>query len=326
MISCRVYREGHVEREPFDVDRVGELLQGDLEARIWLDVASPSDEDFQTLGRRFGLHELSMEDMRHRNQRPKVETFSEYHFVVMRPLSRDPSGELVEHEVHAVIGKRFLITLRYEPAYDLAEVLSRWERQGESEEHAGPGYLLYVLMDEIVDTYLTLVEGFEDAADDLEDLVFSEEGTTPSTEVQQRLFHLKRDVVRFRRSVMPLRRVVDFFQEQPTVVTGPLAPYYRDVADHVVRCIELVDNVRDLLTALLEVRVAQVANRLNEVMKKLTSWAAIILLPTMIAGIYGMNFRHMPELGWRYGYPAALGLMGVGAATLYVVFKRRDWL
>jgi magnesium transporter len=177
-----------------------------------------------------------------------------------------------------------------------------------------------------VDSYLVLVEEFEDQADRLEDQVFAEEGQTPSKVLQERMFDLKRDIVRFRRSVMPLRRVVDFFQEQPKVVTGSLAPYFRDVADHVVRCVELVDNVRDLLTALLEVRLAQVGNRLNEVMKKLTSWAAIILLPTLIAGIYGMNFEHMPELHWRFGYPMALGIMAATSGALYVIFKKREWL
>jgi magnesium transporter len=326
MITCHIYRDGRLEREAYDAERASRLLATDADARIWLDVSSPSEADFRTLAQRFGLHELSMEDMQHRNQRPKVEVFPGYHFVVIRPLSRGSDGELVGHELHAVIGERFLITLRYDPAYDLADVLERWSRQGDAEEATGPGFLLYVLMDEVVDTYLTLVEEFEDEADVLEGRVFSEDGGAPSIEVQQQLFHLKRDIVAFRRSVMPLRRVVDFFQEQPKVVTGPLAPYFRDLADHVVRCVELVDNVRDLMTALLEVRVAQVANRLNEVMKKLTSWAAIILLPTLVAGIYGMNFRHMPELNWRYGYPMALALMAAGAGTLYLIFKRRDWL
>jgi len=263
--------------------------------------------------------------MRHRNQRPKVDTFSGYHFVVIRPLSRGPAGELVQHEVHAVVGERFLVTLRYDPAYDLADAIARWDRDGGPRDATGPGYLLYLLLDEIVDTYLALVESFEDDADDLEERVFAD-GGVPSTEVQQALFHLKRDLVTFRRCVMPLRRVVDFFQEQPSVVTGALAPYFRDVADHVVRCVELVDNVRDLMTALLEARVAEVANRLNEVMKKLTSWAAIILLPTLIAGTYGMNFRRMPELGWRFGYPLALATMGLSAVALYAVFKRKEWL
>ncbi|MEO8293417.1 MAG: magnesium/cobalt transporter CorA [Actinomycetota bacterium] len=327
MITCHLYRDGRLQGEPLDPKRVSEVLRGrDGEARIWLDVESPEDEDFAVLAREFGLHELSVEDMRHRDQRPKVESFENYHFVVLRPLSRGDDGKLVQQEVHALIGERFLVTLRYDPVYDLEEVLARWDRLGGADEDRGPGFLLYVLLDEIVDTYLNLVEGFEDEADDLEDLVFSEDGQTPTMGLQQKLFGLKRDIVRFRRSVMPLRRVVDFFQEQPQVVTGSLAPYYRDVADHVVRCVELVDNVRDLLTALLEVRLAQVANRLNEVMKKLTSWAAIILLPTLIAGIYGMNFVHMPELRWRFGYPMALGIMAATAGALYATFKKRGWL
>ena len=326
MIACHVYRGGAVERDPVDAERASDILRSDPDAQIWLDVTSPSEEDFSSLQRRFGLHELTVEDMRHRDQRSKVETYPDHLFVVMRPMSRAGSDELIVHEVHAVVAERFLITLRYEPQYDLADVRSRWDRRGAAEERRGPGYLLYVLMDEVVDTYLELVDGFEDEADELEGLVFAEDGATPSTEVQEQLFHLKRDIVRFRRNVMPLRRVVDFLQERPTIVTGALAPYYRDLADHVVRCLELVDNVRELLTALLEVRVAQVANRLNEVMKKLTSWAAIILLPTFIAGVYGMNFLHMPELRWRFGYPAALGLMAAGALTLYAIFKRRDWL
>jgi magnesium transporter len=327
VITCRLYRDGRLEGKAFDPDRVDELLKGqDSGARIWLDVESPGDEDFAMLAREFGLHELSVEDMRDRDQRPKVESFAGYHFIVLRPLCRNEDGELVQQEVHALLGDRYLVTLRYDPVYDLTEVLSRWDRHGGAEEERGPGFLLYVLLDEIVDTYLTLVEEFEDKADDLEDIVFSEAGRTPNRDLQQDLFALKRDIVRFRRSVMPLRRVIDFFQEQPKVVTGPLAPFYRDVADHVVRCIELVDNVRDLLTALLEVRLAQVGNRLNEVMKKLTSWAAIILLPTLIAGIYGMNFVHMPELRWRFGYPMALGIMAATAGILYVMFKRRDWL
>jgi magnesium transporter len=327
VITCRLYRDGRFEGEPFDPDRVDELLEGqDREARIWLDVESPGDEDFALLAREFSLHELSVEDMRHRDQRPKVESFAGYHFIVLRPLCRNEDGELLQQEVHALLGERYLVTIRYDPVYDLTEVLTRWDRHGGAEEKRGPGFLLYVLLDEIVDTYLTLVEEFEDKADDLEDVVFSEAGQIPNRDLQQDLFALKRDIVRFRRSVMPLRRVIDFFQEQPKVVTGPLAPFYRDVADHVVRCVELVDNVRDLLTALLEVRLAQVGNRLNEVMKKLTSWAAIILLPTLIAGIYGMNFVHMPELRWRFGYPMAMGVMAATAGILYVMFKRRDWL
>jgi len=210
----------------------------------------------------------------------------------------------------------------------MSEVLARWDRQPELCAE-GTAFLLYVLLDEVTDGYLDIVGRFEERADELEDHVFDDQAATGDDdrrELQQDLFRLKRDVVLFRRQVMPLRRVLGFCQEQPSFVHAALLPYYRDVADHVVRSVELADNIRDLLTSLLEVRVAQIANHLNEIMKKLTSWAAIILIPTLIAGIYGMNFRHMPELSWAVGYPVAIGMMVGASGLLYLVFKRREWL
>lgn len=326
MITCRLYRDGKLERDAFEPMLVREALASD-DARIWLDVGDPTAEDLSMLEREFGLHALSMEDMQHRDQRPKVEAFENYFFVVARPLSLSDDGELIASELHALVARHFLVTIRYPPAFGLEDVLRRWDRQPELTAE-GAGFLLYALFDEIVDDYLEIVERFEDLADGLEDDVF---GTGVDDEasgmaVQQRVFRVKRSVVQFRRHVMPLRRVLDFFQEEAELVTPTLSPYFRDLSDHVIRTTELTDNIRDLLTALLEVRVAQVANRLNEIMKKLTSWAAIILIPTMIAGIYGMNFNRMPELHWRYGYFIALGLMGLSAMVLYRVFKNRDWL
>jgi magnesium transporter len=187
----------------------------------------------------------------------------------------------------------------------------------------GIGFPLYLILDEIVDGYLAAVDRFEDLSDDIEDRVFEEEGVG---DVQEDIFRLKREVVRFRRLAMPVREVVDLLHESSGCVTEALRPYYRDVLDHVIRATEFTDNIRDLLTSALESQLAQVSNRLNVVMKHLTGWAAIILVPTLIAGVYGMNFHHMPELSWTVGYPLALGTMLVSAVVLYVVFKRRDWL
>jgi len=145
-------------------------------------------------------------------------------------------------------------------------------------------------------------------------------------DLQERIFKHKRDATRLRRVALPLRPALDLLQEDPGIVRPPLLPYYRDLTEHVLRVADLSDNIRDLLTSLLEVRVAQVANHMNAIMKKQSAWAGIILVPTLIAGIYGMNFRHMPELGWAGGYPAALTLMLGSAVVLYAVFKRRDWL
>jgi magnesium transporter len=324
MIRARLYRNGNLEDDQLDPSRIPELLTAD-DARVWIDLEAPTDDDLDGLAERFGLHALSLEDMQHRDQRPKVEGYGSYYFVVARPL-RLEAEELEEGELHALVGPNFLVTIRYAPAFDLKGTLRRCERSPELTKE-GVGFLLYVVLDEIVDGYLEILESFEDTADDIEDDVFaSEDVAEEASAVQERVFRLKRNVVRFRRHVMPLRRVLDFLLEEPEIVTPGVSPYFRDVADHVIRTTELADNVRDLLTSLLEVRVAQVANRLNEVMKKLTSWAAIILIPTLIAGIYGMNFTHMPELSWRFGYPMALGLMALCSAVLYGVFKKKEWL
>ncbi len=186
-----------------------------------------------------------------------------------------------------------------------------------------------MLLDEVVDGYLDVIDRLEDLSDEVEERVF---GDDVAEDLQEELFRLKRKVVRFRRAVAPMREVLDLLGESE-VVTPPLVPYYRDVQDHVIRAIELTDNIRELLTSALEARLAQISNRLaeasnrmNVVMKHLSGWAAIILVPTLIAGIYGMNFRHMPELGWQIGYPFALATMAVSALILYRVFKKRDWL
>jgi Mg2+ and Co2+ transporter CorA len=192
-----------------------------------------------------------------------------------------------------------------------------------------PGHLFLVAHGIELDGTGELVDRFEDLADDVEDDVAEQEdgaGNDVHRRLSQRIFRLRQQVVRFRRLASPMRETVDLLLEEPTVATGPLVPYYRDVLDHVIRTLELTDNVRDLLTSARELQLAQASNRLNVVMKQLSAWAAIILIPTLIAGIYGMNFDHMPELDWRLGYPFALGVMAVAAFALWRVFKKREWL
>jgi magnesium transporter len=321
MITCRLYKEGLLKEKEFDPERVSDLIQ-ESGARVWLDVANPSDEELHLIGKEFSLHPLSIEDTHNRNQRPKLEVFPSYFFVAMHGMSVDSSNQLVDSEIHAFAGHRFLVTLRYDPPFDITGVLKRWDRQPELTNEGG-GFLLYALLDEVVDGYFDVIERFQDIGEDIEDRVFADK---PDPTVQEDIFHLKRQVVKFRRLVIPLREVVDLVQEQPGFVTPALGPYYRDVADHVIRSMEFADGARDLLTTALEAQLSQVSNRLNVVMKQLTSWAAIVLVPTLIAGIYGMNFDHMPELHWRFGYAYALGLMAVSMILLYRMFKKRDWL
>src|SRR6266542_3286436 len=308
VITCRHYAEGVLKEEAFDPARVSDLIQ-EAGARVCLDLADTTEEELTLIQEEFGLHELAGVDTRVRGQRPKVEVYYGYFFLAMHALSLDAEDELIDSEVHAFAGHRFLITLRYDPVFDISEVLRRWDRQTE-------------LIDEVVDDYFNVIERYEDVGEDLEDEVFKED---VATDIQERIFKLKRRVVVFRRLVMPLREVLDLMQEQPGFVTDPLRPYYRDVADHVIRTLEFADYLRDLAMSALEAQISQVSNRLNIVMKRLTAWASIILVPTLIAGIYGMNFLNMPELKWRYGYYAALGLMGLTMLLLYRMFKKRDY-
>ncbi len=322
MITCRVFREGTLEEErPFDPAAV--IAAQAAGARVWLDGVAPTQDELRRLQEVFGLHELSIEDSSRWGQRSKVEFFSDYVFVVTHVLRLDDRDRLVDAEVHVFAGRgSYLVTLRRDTVHVFDGVPHRLagapQLAGE-----GIGFLMYLLLDEIVDGYLNTVERLEDLSDDVEDRVFAEDS---EGEVQEDIFRLKRTVVQFRRFVAPMREVVDLLQDAPGMVTAELVPYYRDVQDHVIRAIEFIDNIRDLLTSALESQLAQVSNRLNVVMKQVTSWAAIILLPTLIAGIYGMNFRDMPELSWKVGYPMALGLMAASAFFLYRMFKTRDWL
>lgn len=238
-VTYRLYREGVLREEPFQPERLGELLAEDS-ARVWVDVEEPTDEELGRIQRWFSLHPLAIEDSRHWGQRPKVEVFPDHLFVVVHALSLDEGGELVDQEVHLFVGKGFLVTLRAAPPFDLSRVLERWDAQPELTRH-GAGFLLYALLDEIVDGYLGLVERYEDLADEIEDRVFADE---PDPAVQADIFRMKRRVVELRRLVVPLREVIDFVQEQPGLVPAELGPYFRDVADHVIRTIEFLDNIR----------------------------------------------------------------------------------
>ena len=321
MITCRLYREAVLKEEAFDPTRVSDLI-GESGARVWLDLTDPTEQELALIGEEFNLHPLAIEDTLHRDQRPKVEFYEGYFFLVLHALSLDEQDQLVDSELHVFAGHRFLLTLRYSPLFDLAAVRKRWDRQPELTGHGG-GFLLYALLDEVVDGYFNVVERFEDLSEDVEDRVFADD---PDPDIQEAIFKLKRKAVNFRRLVIPLREVLDLVQEQPGFVTDQLRPYYRDVADHVIRTLEFIDNVRDLLTSALEAQLSQVSNRLNVIMKQLTAWAGIILVPTLIAGIYGMNFQHMPELHWKYSYAFVLGLMATSMFLLFRAFKKRDWL
>jgi len=324
--TCRVFREGS--GEDVGVDEAERALR-DHTGMVWIDIEDPGEDDQRFLEGSFGLHGLLLEDIEHRDQRPRVETFDGYRFLSLRPLSLPAAGgELEVAEVHVIATRDVFVTLRYAPAYDVTTVRDRIAARPDLAS-GGTGGLTYVLVDTVVDDLLDIVDRLEEEVEDLEELVFNRRPGSAQDEldIARRRFHgMRVNLGIYRRQVAPLRRVVEALAEDRELVGPELGPYYRDLADHVLRALEFEDDVRDVLTSLIEVRMTQQANDLNEVMKKLSAWAGIILVPTLIAGIYGMNFRHMPELDWIVGYPLALLVMGGSALALWFTFRRQGWL
>jgi magnesium transporter len=320
-VTCHLYRNGARSDEAFDPDRISEVLreEGTL---VWLDLEDPAPGEVEMVGREFDFHPLEIEDTLDRRQRAKVEVYDDHFFMVLHALRDEGGDDLVSSEIHVFAGHGYLVTVRFPPAFDLGQVRRRWEKQDLARE--GGGALLYALLDEVVDDYFEVAERLEDASEDIESSVFA---ARPDPDVQEAIFILKKKVLQFRRRVAPVREILDRLDEELGVVTDHLRPYYRDVTDHVLQVLTFSDNLRELLTTALEAHLSQVSNRLNQVMKQVTSWAAIILVPTLIAGVYGMNFvRPFPDFDHPAGFWIAVGLMVVSGGMLYGAFRRRGWI
>lgn len=322
MITCRLYEQGHPTTSELPVADVSEAIVRP-DNLVWLDVTDPTPELLEPLKEEFGFHELAIEDCLQPHERPKIEAYTDYYFLVATGFSMSGSGAPVAHEVCAFVGKNYLVTVRKPPPFDLAGAARRWESHSDLVTE-GAGYLLYIMLDSMVDGYFDVLDVLEDGTEDVENAVLGER-VLPQTRAQ--IFNLKKELLKFRRGAAPLREVLDLLTRGDVpIVTERLTPYYRDVYDHVLRATDFADNLRDILTSALDVHLSAVGNRLNEAMKVLTSYAGIILVPTLLAGIWGMNFVHMPELQWRFGYLYALILMGGSAFGLWMVFRRRGWL
>jgi magnesium transporter len=320
-ISARRYSAGHVAEASFDPSKVREALEDPMTG-VWLDVDQPTPEDMERLREQFGFHELALEDSLTPHQRPKVEQYEGYFFLVAYAM-RLEDGHPVPMELAVFVGERYLVTVRKDEGIDLHEIVAQWEALP-SRLAEGSGYPLYVLLDRIVDEYFVAVDALESDVEALEERALSEETLG---DARLEIFRLRKELFRVRRAIAPLRDVLDALQRRTMeVVTTDLEPYYRDVYDHVLRITDYVDTLRDLLSTLFDAHLSTVSNRLNEIVKRLTSWAAIVAVPTLIASIYGMNFRHMPELRWRYGYAFVLGVMVAASYGLYRMFKARDWI
>ena len=324
MILVDVCRDSSVARN-VDPTTISALLTNGPDL-MWVDVTDPTEEDFEVLEQQFGFHPLAMEDARKQNQRAKMDEYDGYLFVTMRGYSPDVEDiadeEAARQEIDVFLGPRYLVTLHRGECRAITETRKRWEQKpGRIPDE--PAFLLYVLFDAVVDGYFPVMDALDDAIDRIEGQAFvpsSAFDIAPALDLKRRLLVLRQTLAPMRDLANALLRAdLDLIPAQTRI-------YYQDVYDHTLRLLEQVDLHRDILSTALEAQIAQTGNRMNQVMKTLTSISAILMTLALIAGIYGMNFRHMPELEWRYGYFGSLGLMiGIGV-TLAVYFRRIRWL
>ncbi|HMC68784.1 MAG TPA: magnesium transporter CorA family protein [Mycobacteriales bacterium] len=331
MIRTRVYRQGSCTDENFDPERISNFLDEDGTV-VWMDVDKPSAKEFAIIAEEFSLNPLAVEDALQERQRPKLDHYDDHVFISLYDVHLDhDSGELVAGELAVFASSRYLITVRKSDGLDPAPVLQRWDDNADLAKH-GVGFLLWGVLDVIVDGHFDTVQSLDTEIDELEDLLFDDppggrRDLAQSSMVQRRSFELRKSLVLLRRVVLPTREVLNALMRRESVfVDDVLMPYYQDVYDHVLRAADWTDSLRDLVATILETNLTIQGNRMNEIMKAVTSWAAIAAVPTIITGYYGMNVRIFPGAGTLWGGIVALLLMVVGVATLYVSFRRRDWL
>jgi magnesium transporter len=320
------YVEGTDRREEVDPLHLAAVVDPTC-ACVWVDCASPSAEEVAELRAQLTISPTVVEAILNPEQRTKLQRYGDYFHVAIHDCELGATG-FESREIDIVTGPGWLVTVRHptpgSPPFDVEEVAHRFELQRSEHSTTEQGFLLWALFDVVVDRYFAVTDTFDDRLDDIEGLVFSNDNTGG---IPREVFAVRRELMLFRRAAAPLRDVVNaIIRKEMPFVAEPAVVHFHDIYDRVLRVVDLIESQRDLLTGLLEADLAVISNRLNEVMKKMTSWGAILIVATLIAGIYGMNFRHMPELRWQYGYALALGLMGVSTFVLYRMFKRRDWL
>ncbi|MEU1180945.1 magnesium and cobalt transport protein CorA [Streptomyces sp. NPDC005820] len=337
VVQAVLYRDGVRVYAPAGLAETYRALREQPAGMAWIGLARPTEGELHSLAAEFGLHPLAVEDAKEAHQRPKLERYGDTLFVVLRAARYlDAPEEIDFAELHIFIGPDFVITVRHGAAPDLSAVRRRMEDSPDLLK-LGPEAVLYAILDAVVDGYAPVVSGVQNDIDEIETEVFRGD-----PEVSRRIYELSREMVEFQRATRPLvgmlHGLMAGFSKYGT--DEELQRYLRDVADHVTHTSERVDGFRQALTEILTVNatlvtqqqnaemraLAEAGFEQNEEIKKISSWAAILFAPTLVGTIYGMNFSHMPELHWVFGYPFAIVLMAVVCTSLYFVFKRRDWL
>ncbi|MCF3962112.1 magnesium and cobalt transport protein CorA [Streptomyces fuscigenes] len=338
VVDCGVYRDGRrVPTERCRTPHEAMLRVREEGGFAWIGLHEPTEEEFAGIAAEFGLHPLAVEDAVHAHQRPKLEPYDDTLFTVFKTIhyvdhdELTATSEVVETgEVMCFTGRDFVITVRHGAKGSLRNLRHRLEDDPEQLAH-GPSAVLHAIADHVVDGYMAVADSVQDDIDEVEIDVFSQpakgEKAGQRSPDAQRIYQLKREVLEFKRAVSPLLRPMQMLSERPMRLVEPaIQKYFRDVADHLVRVQEQVVGFDELLNSILQANLAQATVAQNEDMRKITSWAAIIAVPTAVCGIYGMNFDHMPELHWKYGYPLVLGAIVAICLVIHRTLKKNGWL
>jgi magnesium transporter len=337
LVNSVVYRDGVRMAGLGSLAETYAALDAQPDAMAWIGLYRPTPEEIASVAAEFGLHELSVEDTILAHQRPKIERYGDTLFVVLRAARYLDAKEEVEFgELHVFVGSNFVITVRHSESPDLSVVRARLEETPELLAR-GPEAVLYAILDAVVDGYAPVVAGLSNDIDEIETQVFDGD-----PRVSRRIYELSREVIDFERAARPLIGIIDTLSNgfEKYQVGIALQQHLRDVADHVANVTDRIEEYRTLLRDILTVNGTLVAQRQNEDMqkvseasnqqaveaRKISAWAAILFAPSIITGIYGMNFRNMPELSWQFGYPLAIALMLVVSGTLFFIFRKLRWL
>ena len=323
IVDCSVYDAGARREGDLQVEEALEAAHSSPDTFVWIGLLEPTEEEFGAVIKEFELHPLAVEDAVHAHQRPKLDTYGSDLFIVLKAARYVDSDEMVSMcEIMLFLGDGFLITVRHGESPILADVRNGLESDPER-LRGGPLAVLHAIVDRVVDDYALVVRGLNNDIEEIERQVFSDERKNHA----RRIYRLKSEAVEFRQAVVGLDDPLDQLANGKVVETDTaLLHYFRDVYDHLLRVNQRIEVIDHLLNSALTANLAQVGVRQNEDMRKISAWVAIVAVPTMIAGIYGMNFEHMPELGWALGYPFAIALMVVCCTGLFALFRRRDWL
>lgn len=322
IINCAAYLDGR-RMANVALSDVKKILQ-ESEQFIWIGLHEPDEATLQQLQQQFNLHDLAIEDAHNAHQRPKIEMYGDTLFAVLRTAQINKTTRHADFgETHFFVGHHFLITIRHGSTISYADVRARCE----STPHLlkkGQGFALYAVMDSIVDQYFPVVETMEETLQHIEEKVFKEK---PSRQTTEDIYQLKRELLDIKRAVSPLIDIANrLMRFDITLISEETQPYFRDIYDHALRINEMVDHARELLNTALEANFSLISISQSDVSKKFAGWAAIIAVPTMVAGFYGMNFKFMPELEWHYGYPLVVAFTITLCAIIYLLFRRSGWL